>query len=221
MWRERETQPENPEDQAAKPKQKPKDVAEEKADHLVKEAEASKVYIYDVSGNTENLIESGIEQIRTELGRCEKTNSCYVDDDYMLVASHLDETMHLKITNHEYVDFFKLLQRDHTFKEDQQRMMMINKGGMSFWVPVNDKSTNISSFSKWDQAFCMFLDLYSGKYPERTSELIQNSHIIQTVSYSYAWENVYQYDREFFRHIERHPTCSWGGDPSAGLDHVS
>ena len=191
FWEEHEIQPEQPDDQAAKSKQKLKDVAEEKADHFVKEDEASKVRIYDVSGNAENLIESEIEQICTELGRCKKTNSCYVDDDYMLVASHLDKAMHLKITNHEYVDFSKLLRRDHTFEEDQQRMMMINKGGMSFWVPVNDKSTNISSFAKWDQAFGMFLDMYSGKYLKRTLELIQYSHIIQTASYSYVWENVY------------------------------
>ena len=81
---------------------------------------------------------------------------------------------------------------------------------MSFWFPVADKSTSIGSFSKWDQAFRVFLDIYNGSYPERTSELIQYQHIIQTAAKSYAWENVYLYDCEFRRYMERHPSRSWG-----------
>ena len=99
-------------------------------------------------------------------------------------------------------------------------MTMINKEGYSYWVPMADKGT-INGYTKWDQAFRVFLDIYTGKFPERTSELIQYNYIIQTAARSYSWENVALYDREFRRHIERHPTRSWGGHSSAGLDHVS
>ena len=87
---------------------------------------------------------------------------------------------------------------------------MINKGGLSYWVPLTDKSQSISSYSKWDQAFRVFLDVYTSQYPEQTSELIQYGHIIQMAAYTYSWENVYLYDREFRRHMERHPERSWG-----------
>ena len=89
-------------------------------------------------------------------------------------------------------------------------MMMVNKGGMSYWVPVSDKVTVINCFYKWDQAFRVFLDIYLGEYPERTSELIQYGHIIQMASCSYAWDNVYLYDRKFRRHIEKFPDMNWG-----------
>ena len=138
-------------------------------------------------------------------------NERHIDDDYLLVASHIDESTSLKVINHEYIDFSRLLRRDkNAYDEEQQKMMMVNKGGMSFWVPVSDRSTNIGSFTRWDQAFRFYLDIYTGVYPERTSELIQYGHIIQTAASTYVWENVYLYDREFRRHMERHPTRSWG-----------
>lgn len=68
----------------------------------------------------------------------------------------------------------------------------------------------INGYQKWDQAFRVFLDIYAGHLPERTSEHIQYSHIIQTVSFSYSWENAYLYDIEFRRQVERHSTNSWG-----------
>ena len=54
------------------------------------------------------------------------------------------------------------------------------------------------------------MHVYSNKFPERATELIQYNHIIQTVAVSYSWDNVYQYDKEFRRHMERHPSHSWG-----------
>ena len=136
-----------------------------------------------------------------------------VDDDYLLVASHLDKTICNKIINQEYVNFSKLLRRDRPGGEDNfghQKMVMINRGGFSYWVPLNDKTQGITSYVKWDQAFRVYLDVYTSKFPERTSELIQYSHIIQTTSYNYSWENVYLYDREFRRHMKRHLERSWG-----------
>ena len=55
---------------------------------------------------------------------------------------------------------------------------------------------------------CLFV--YTSCHPERGTELIQYNHIIQTASGSYLWDNVYQYDREFRRHMERHPGRNWG-----------
>ena len=89
--------------------------------------------------------------------------------------------------------------------EDMQKMVMVNKGGMSYWVPMSDKQNSISNYNKWDQAFRVYLDIYTSKYPECTSELIQYGHMIQTATFSYAWENVALYDREFRRHMERYP----------------
>ena len=75
-------------------------------------------------------------------------------------------------------------------------MTMVNKGGMSYWVPLTDKNM-INGYGKWDQAFRVYLDIYSSKFPDRTYELIQYGHIIPTASFS----SVAQHDREFHRHM--------------------
>ena len=136
--------------------------------------------------------------------------SSLMDEDYQLVASHVDEQTRQKIVQGEYVDFVKLIRKDRCTEEEEQKMIMVNKGGLSYWVPMTDRSQSISSYYKWDMAFCVFLDIYMNHHPNRTSELIQYGHIINTASMTYAWENVYLHDREFRRHMEKHPLRSWG-----------
>ena len=186
-------------------------IAEERVAKNTREAEAAKVRAFDVPGEQLNNLHiiRGIRELRQNV---EEAAPIYrIDEDYLLVASHVDETIRGKILNHEFVDFTKLLRRERQMDDDtaQQKMTIVNKGGLSYWVPLAEKQV-INGYYKWDQAFRVFLDIYTGYYPERTSELIQYSHIIQQAAMSYSWENVYQYDREFRRHIERHQTRSWG-----------
>lgn len=45
-------------------------------------------------------------------------HSAFVDEEYLAIGSHLDETICRKIVNHEYVDFSKLLPRDKISNDD-------------------------------------------------------------------------------------------------------
>ena len=79
-----------------------------------------------------------------------------------------------------------------------------------YFVPISDcECGSISSFYKWEQAFRTFSKIYTGRYPNKSSELIQYNHIIFTASQTYIWENVYLYDKEFRLHISNYPPCSW------------
>ena len=51
--------------------------------------------------------------------------------------------------------------------------------------------------------------IYTRRYPERATELIQYNHIIHTAALTYVWENVYLYDRDFRLHLSRYPHRSW------------
>ena len=121
---------------------------EEKADHMVREAEQSMARLYDVKGKIDTPIEEQINwqihQVHLEMAVREGLNetrrgvpSVLVDEDYLLVASHLDQTVCQKIEGHQYVDFAKLLKRDKSEDENSQKMTLINKGGYSYWVPMN------------------------------------------------------------------------------------
>ena len=138
-------------------------------------------------------------------------HSAMVDEDYLVIGAHVDESIQSKILANKYVDFARLLPCNCLSVEEDHRMEMINKGGMSFWVPVADRehAGAISGFGKWEQAFRVFSNIYNTKFPERVTELIQYNHIIHTAAQTYVWENVYQYDKEFRLHISHHPQRSW------------
>ena len=144
------------------------------------------------------------------IGEHQFFHSAYCDEEYLVIGSHLDENMCKKIINFEYVDFAKLLPRDKIAAEDNQRMQLINKDGMSFWVPVSDRDqTSINSFSRWESAFRVYSNVFTTQHPHKAAELIQYSHVIHTTSLTYIWDNVYLYDKEFRVHISKHPQHSW------------
>ena len=135
-----------------------------------------------------------------------------VDENYVIIGGHLDENLRNKIFNHEYVDFARLLPKDRMQREEDHRMEIINRNGATFFVPVSDRETagSIANFAKWEQAFCVFSNVYTGFFPERATELIQYNQLIHTASLSFVWENVYRYDKEFRMHLSNFPQHNWG-----------
>ena len=165
---------------------------EDKADQLIRDSEQAKARIYDLQGK---------EPVHS-------TTS--IDDDYLLVAAHVDEVIQRKIANHEYVEFAKLLPKDKVTTESDNRMEMVNRGGLSYWVPVSDReSSSIHGFGKWEQAFRVFMNIYLRFHPQRAAELIEYNHSIFHASQSYAWDNVAAYDVDFRLHMARHANRSW------------
>ena len=169
-----------------------------RSEQMLREAEASKAKMLATKGRYHvNEFEN-------------RVHSTMVDDEYLMIGAHLDETLIKKIVNHEYVDFAKLLPQERLAHEEDHRMELISRNGMTYWAPVSDREVGvISSFAKWDIAFRVFSNVFTRQYPNKAAELIQYSHVIHTASLTYVWENVYLYDREFRLHISRHPQRSW------------
>ena len=87
---------------------------------------------------------------------------------------------------------------------------MVNRDGRTYSIPAESKDIgSISSFFKWEQAFRVFSNIYTAKYRQKAVELIQYNHLINMVSLTFTWENVYMYDKDFHMHISRHPYRSW------------
>ena len=190
-----------------------------RAEKIVKEAEASRAKILMSQGKDQaNLAQQ--QSIVDEAGVLRSTPvipikdyllTALMDEDYLVVGGHVDEATRIKILEGDYVDFARLLPRDRLSVEEDHRMEIINRGGMTYWVPVSDRETagTISGFAKWEQVFRVYANIYTTKFPSKASELIQYSHIIHTATSTYIWDNVYQYDREFRLHMSRHPQRSW------------
>ena len=171
------------------------------AEEMIRDAEWARARIIDVPGKDQ----LNIGQDSSKLNNLEVTyHSSLLDKGYLLVGNYVDECTRQKVGNGEYVDFAKLMPRDRV-ADDDNRMEMVNRNGLSYWVPVADfELTAISNFSKWEQAFRVFSNIYTSYHPARAGELIQYNHIIHTASQTYIWDNVYRYDREFRIHMSKH-----------------
>ena len=133
----------------------------------------------DVKGNSSNFHKNSL----TPEPQSYKFHSAVLDEDYLIVGSYIDEATRRKIGNGEYIDFAKLMTKDRVSLEEDTHMEMVNRGGMSFWVPIAEReNTTISSFSKWEQAFRVYSNIYKTFHPSRAGELIQYNHIIHTAS---------------------------------------
>ena len=120
-----------------------------KAEQMIQDAEASRMKIMDVKGKNQTVFHSAL-----------------LDEDYLIVGNYVDDLTKRKIGNGEYIDFAKLMPKDRVSLEEDTHMEMVNKGGLSFWVPVAKReNTAISSFGKWEQAFRVFSNIYTSFHP--------------------------------------------------------
>ena len=159
------------------------DKEEDRLDRMTREAENARTKMFQTPGK-----EDGIN-IHTPQGN-QLMNAVFMDDDYMVLAGHVDENMSERIAKGDYVDLAKLLPKDRLSgtTSEGQRLQLVIKNGQSFWVPLSE-SISINNYMKWEQAFRIFSDIYSQAHPNRSSELIQYSHIIHTISSQFIWGN--------------------------------
>ena len=182
---------------------------EERAEAMIRQAEASKARMLDVAGMThlDQLNDLSKPNLQNEF-----VHSAMVDESFLLVAAHVDDNLKRKIELGQYVDFSKLLPSDRIATENDNRMVWVQEGGNTFLAPANQKGKEIqgiTSFHRWEQSFRVFSDIYTRAHPDRASELIQYNHVIGTAAATYTWENVYMYDCQFRIHMGKNPTRSW------------
>ena len=162
-------------------------------------AERHKTRAYEIAGR--KLIKN-IDNSRVQ--------AVLIDEEYLAIGSHLDASIKLQIEAGGYVDLSRLLPKDKVNTEEDHRLEMINKGGLTYWVPLSEKELSpINSYIKWEQAFRVYTNIFAKANPDRVTELLQYNHVIEMASASYPWENVYKYDREFRIHMGEHPERNW------------
>ena len=135
-----------------------------------------------------------------------------MDEDYQMIDAHKEPSLKAKIQNFEYIDLSKLITRNRSggVREEESHFEFIHKNGQTFLSLLSERDyTQISSYPKWEQAFRIYSNILTSKYPSKATELLQYNHTIHSASQSYHWDNVYAYDKEFRYHIARHPVRSW------------
>ena len=181
-----------------RPKEK-EDSPLSQADELIRDVEKSSARIYDMAGKD---IES-VHQLFSNV-----TDIAVMDNNYQMIDVHIDDVLRKKIISYNYVDFSKLLPKNK--REDDQRLEIVNRNGMTFLSLVSERdNAQISSYGCWEQVFRVYSNVLTTRYPNKSPELLQYNHTIHTSSTSFVWDNVYSYDKEFRRHISRFPNRAW------------
>ena len=184
----------------------------ERAEEVVHEAEAARARIFDIQGK-----KADITYLNDKFGKLDETtnfmHSAMVDENYLLVAAHLEEGLQKRIIRGEYIDLSRLLPRDTILEEEENTMQMIVKNSQTFWRPARNFGSDpltVNNVHRWEQAFRIYSDVYLRAHPTRAGELIQYNHIIHTTAATYVWENMYSYDKDFRLHMARFPNRNWG-----------
>ena len=190
---------------ASGPAQRPIGEMEE-SERVIREAEASKARLYATPGNCSH----NLSNWNNELANHSVHQSSLVDENYFVIGAHVGPNLQQKIINCEYVDFSKLISKGNMMANEDHRMELVSKGGLTYFMPISDRDgTVINSFSRWEQAFCVFSNIFTRAHPQKASELIQYNHVIHTASGTFTWNNVYTYDKEFRMHLSNYPHHSW------------
>ena len=132
---------------------KPDQRAQQKMDRLIRAAEASKAQVLSAPGKVKDFTDR------------DYIHSMLVDEEYLLVGSHIDSLVMEKIGAGEYIDFKKLIPRDRGDDDDEDKIEIQNRGGRPIFAPV-DNFVQITSFACWEQAFKVFSNVYTRYHPE-------------------------------------------------------
>ena len=184
---------------------------DEMADQYVRKVEQAKGRIFKTPGeccNFDNQLKGIMDKMPGFNVDCDYVHSAMVDENYIMLRSHVDSITREKIVKGEYIDFAKLLPRDKIMNDEPQRMEMVTKDGHIYWTPAIDNQ-KIFNFARWEQSFRIYSNVYCQAYPQRSSELLQYNHLIHTASLSFVWDNVYKYNIDFRLHMSRFPRRSW------------
>ena len=178
---------------------------EEQGEHMVRLSEKAKA----------NMLPPQGKELQNDLNKWTDIDNNFkfvaqMDQDYIVVRAHVDEGLQQWIVQGQYMVFCRLLPKDKILVEDDGRMELIVRDGKTYWMPaVASEVVAITNFSKWEQAFRVYSSIYLKAHPEHAGQLIEYNHIIHSVALSFAWENVYAYDKDFRLHLSCHPDRNW------------
>ena len=135
------------------------------------------------------------------------------DADFMISTCHVDPALVAKIVLGKYIALEKLLNKSlRDVKDDEQfKVDVVTRDGQKYLVAGNavEKENKIQSVKRWDQAFKVYMMIYSQANPTRAVEILAYADIINNAAATFTWENVAMYDFYFRRLMDKHPNRSW------------
>ena len=131
------------------------------------------------------------------------------DDDFFHTTCHIEQSIRERIEKGLFVELEKLLQKRTQFEPKDNRLQLINRDGMSYFVPYTDRESKIDNIKRWEQAFRVYTTIYCGANPTRAGEILQYVDVIHRAAATFNWDNVARYDYVFRQLMAAKPHRSW------------
>ena len=132
------------------------------------------------------------------------------DDEFIHLTCHVEQNVVDKVETKQFVELDPFLPKIDFYNFcEEQKLDMVQKGGETYWVPHVDRKQKVNNLHSWDQAFCVYMAIYTKKFPSEASEMAQYVHTIHHAASKYAWDNVAYYDYTFRKNMAKHPNRSW------------
>ena len=93
---------------------------------IVCEVEASKARVLEMQGRPASILNvDNSEQFEST----HFMQTAIMDEDYLIVAAHVDKVLERRIRNGEFIDFARLLPRDRVQMQQDNRVELVNHNG--------------------------------------------------------------------------------------------
>ena len=190
--------------------------AREVAENAILEAERYKARIQQLNRGKE-VFYSPLKNIRQSTPKCKQDELRAMryleseDDEFFHTTCHIDDSLKERIEKGKFVELEKLIQKkilQYDYKEEG-RMQLVNRDGVSYFIPTIDKETRIDGIKKWEQAFRVYTTIYCNANPSRSGEILQYVDIIHRAASIFNWDNVAKYDYVFRQLMATKPHRSW------------
>ena len=133
------------------------------------------------------------------------------DDEFFHTTCHIEDAIREKIEKGKFIELEKLIQKrilQYDNRSDN-RMQLVNRDGISYFVPAIDRETKIDNIKKWEQAFRVYTTIYCKANPNRAGEILQYVDVIHRAAAIFNWDNVAKYDYVFRQLMAEKPHRSW------------
>ena len=190
------------------------------ADELIVQAERFKANIEPPKGkspsstddDSDSVCDDPNENVKQLIRLLKRRSDVDGDDEFFHITCHIDGATKEKIGKGEFIELERLLPKSRAqIMNNDQGIQIIRKDGSSFVLPEggNGKEPKITNIRKWEQAFRVYAAVYSEYNPDRSAEIWQYVHIINSAATSFVWENVAFYDFTFRQLMHSNPKRSW------------
>ena len=138
------------------------------------------------------------------------------DNEFFHVTCHINPNLRNKIAKDEFIDLEQLLPKDRNSngfglltakRSDENRVELVSRDGHTYFRVVKDNQ--ITGLCRREQAFRVYVAMYTEYNLERSGEIWQYVHTINLAASSFHWDNISSYDLTFRQLIAFKLHCSW------------